>query len=154
MLVNIDLQELSHITGAIANYEYLPNIFQHLGSKEQNEKLKDFWNKNIVRRETSTYFTQNEINQWKEINLHVIPQTWGNTSGGWEGIGGSAMTKRYTVIIENQFYGFSSIYYNGELAYICLIDDMYKEHMANGYRTMPGMRPSKESLTILYKKER
>ena len=154
MLVNIDIQELSHITQAIAEYEYLPNVFQQLGSREQNEKLKDFWNKNIVKRETSTHFTGNEYGQWKEINLHVIPQTWGNTSGGWQGIGGSAMTKRYTVIIENHFYGFSCVYYNGELAYICEIDDLYKEHMATGYRTMPGMSPYKESLTIIYKKTR
>lgn len=154
MLVNIDIQELSHITLSVANYEYLPNIFQQLGSKEQNEKLKEFWNTNIVKRETSTHFTGSEYQQWKEINLHVVPQTWGNTSGGWQGIGGSAMTKRYTVIIENHFYGFSCVYYSGELAYICEIDDMYKEHMATGYRTLPGMRPYKEGLNIIYKKTR
>jgi hypothetical protein len=157
MLVNIDIQELSHITLSIANYEYLPNIFQNLGSKEQNEKIKEFWNKNIVKRETNSTFNDAFgffFQQWKEINLHVVPQTWGNTSGGWQGIGGSAMTKRYTVIIENHFYGFSCVYYNGELAYICEIDDLYKEHMATGYRIMPGMSPYKESLTIIYKKTR
>jgi hypothetical protein len=154
MLVNIDLQELSHITGAITDYEYLPNIFQQLGSHKQNEKIKEFWNKNIVKRETSTHLTGNEYRQWKEISLHVVPQTWGNTSGGWEGIGGSTMTKSYTVIIENPFFNFSCIYYNGKLAYICEMDDLYKEHMTNGYRTLPGMRPYKESLTLIYKKER
>lgn len=153
-MVSIDIEEISNITRAISEYEYLSNNFQHLGSKEQNERLKEFWNKNIVKRDTSTYFTESEYKHWKEIDLHVVPQTWGNTSGGWEGIGGSAMTKTYTVIIENGWFGFACIYYNGQLAYICEIDEKYREVISKGYNRLPGCNPYKETLTILYKKIR
>ena len=151
--ISIDIQEISNITRAISDYEYLPNIFQHLGNKEQNERLQAFWNKNVVKRETSTHLTHGEYVQWKEIDLHVVPQTWGNTSGGWQGIGGSAMTKAYTVIIENGF-GFACVYYNGELAYICEMDEKYQEMISKGYDRLPGCNPYQETLTILYKKNR
>lgn len=153
-MVSIDIEEISNITRAISEYEYLPNTFQYLGSKEQNERLKEFWNKNIVKRETSTYLTESEYKYWKEINLHVVHQTWGNTSGGWEGIGGSAMTKTYTVVIENGWFGFACIYYGGQLAYICEMDDKYQQLISKGYSYLPGLHPYKEDLTIIYKKNR
>ena len=150
--VQIDIQEISYITSAIADYEQLPNIFQQMGNREQNKRLTEFWNEKIVKREKSTYFTENEYREWKEIELHVVPQTWGNTSGGWQGIGGAAMTKAYTVIIESLWFGFACVYYNGKLAYICEMDDKYFELIKKSYNRLPGVNPHEEKLTILYKR--
>jgi hypothetical protein len=149
--LKIELEDISHITGSISDYQYLPNIFTQLTSGEEREGLVKFWNEKVVKREKDTWLNRQEINFWHEINLHVVKQTWGNTSGGWQGIGGSAMTSTYTVIIENDWYDFACIYYNGKLAYVCEMDDKYKEHVTNGYRTLPGCGSCREKLTVLYK---
>ena len=64
------------------------------------------------------------------------------------------MTKSYTVIIENGLSGFACIYYNGQLAYICEMDEKYQEVISKGYDRLPGCNPYQEKLTILYKKSR
>jgi hypothetical protein len=149
--LKIELEDISDITRSISDYQYLPNIFTQLTSGEEREELVKFWNEKVVKREKDTWLNPQEINFWYEINLHVVKQTWGNTSGGWQGMGGSAMTSTYTVIIENNWYDFACIYYSGKLAYICEMDDQYKEHVTNGYRTLPGCGECRKKLTVIYK---
>jgi hypothetical protein len=151
MTLRIELEDISDITRSISDYQYLANSFTQLTSGEGREPLVKFWNEKVVKREKDTWMTHEELKFWTEINFHLIKQTWGNTSGGWQGIGGSAMTSTYTVIIENNWYGFACIYYNGKLAYICEMDEKYQEHMKNGYRSLPGCGSCREKLTVLYK---
>ena len=152
MMLKIELSDIADITKSISEYEQLPNSFTQRGrSEEETEKLTKFWNEKIVKRDVSTWMTSEEYNYWKEINFHVIKQTWGNTSGGWQTIGGSAMMPAYTVIIENVWFGFACVYYNGKLAYICVMDEKYKEYMAKEYRGLPGCSNCTERLDVLYK---
>jgi hypothetical protein len=149
-MLNIELSDMSDLMRSISEYEYLANTFPQLTSGDDRERLVKFWNEKIVKRETSTQMTQEEYRYWKEINSHMIKQTWGNTSGGWQGIGGSAMTSTYTVIIENVWYGLVCIYYNGKLAYICEMDEKYNNYMRKNYRGLPGHGDCREKLTVLY----
>ena len=151
MRLRIELSDMADLMKSISEYEYLANSFTQLSSGEGRETLVKFWNEKIVKRETSTYMTEDEYRQWREINFHVVRQIWGNTSGGWQGIGGSAMTSAYTVIIENNWYGLACIYYNGKLAYICEMDEKYIDYMSKQYRGLPGHGDCREKLTVLYK---
>ena len=151
MMLKVELSDMSDLMRSISEYEYLPNGFTQMGDKESREVMTKFWNEKVVKREDSTWMTQEEYKYWKEINFHMIKQTWGNTSGGWQGIGGSAMTSAYTVIIENDWYGFACIYYNGKLAYICETDEKYTNYMRKNYRALPGHGDCREKLTVIYK---
>ena len=151
MMLNVELSDMADLMRSISEYEYLANTFPQLTSGDDRERLVKFWNEKVVKRETSTQMTREEYNYWKEINFHMVKQTWGNTSGGWQGIGGSAMTSAYTVIIENDWYGFACIYYNGKLAYICEMDEKYTDYMSKEYRRLPGHGDCREKLTVLYK---
>jgi hypothetical protein len=150
-MLKIDLSDIADITRSISEYEMLTNSFTQRGTKEEKELLTDFWNKKVVKRETSTWMTSHEYEQWKEINFHVVAQTWGNTSCGWQGIGGAAMTKAYTVIIENGWSGLVCVFYFGKLAYMCEMDDKYKVYVEKGFRGLPGHGDCHEKLTVLYK---
>jgi predicted phage tail protein len=147
----IGMKEMASAMNAVTHWESLSGYFTQLKTGEDKNKLVEFWNTNVVKRDTSTYMTQAEYDQWCEINLHIVSQMWGNTSGGWETIGGSAMTSAYTTIIENNFYGLAAVFYNGQLAYICQIDDKWKVY-SEGFRFLPGMSDCSRKLTIIYKK--
>ncbi len=151
MMLKVELSDMSDLMRSISEYQYLANTFTQLTSGDAREPLVKFWNEKVIKRDESTWMTQEEYKYWNEINFHVIKQTWGNTSGGWQGIGGSAMTSTYTVIIENGWFGFACIYYNGKLAYICEMDEKYQEFMAKSYRGLPGCSNCRERLTVLYK---
>jgi hypothetical protein len=42
--------------------------------------------------------------------------------------------------------------YDGTLAYLCRTDDVYREHAANGFRNLPGVK-SLGKLNVIYKKD-
>jgi hypothetical protein len=151
MMLKVEMSDMADLMKSITDYEYMANTFTQLTSAEEREPLQKFWNEKIVKRDKDTWMKPEEYKYWREINFHVIKQTWGNTSGGWQGIGGSAMTNRYTVIIENQWFGFSCIYYGGKLAYICEMDDKYKVYVEKGYRGLPGCSSCRKDLTVIYK---
>lgn len=151
MRLNIDLSDIADIAKSISNYYELVSYFSQLTDDEESELLREYWNTKIVKREKETWMTESEYRQWKEINFHYVAQMWSNTSCGWQGIGGSAMTNSYTLIIENKFYNLAYIYYGGKLAYICEMDDKYKPYADNGYRGLPGCLYCKDKLTVLYK---
>jgi hypothetical protein len=151
MMLKVEMSDMANVMNSISHYEGLSTYFPNLASGEEGEILTRFWNEKIVKREEKTWLTESEFRYWCDINFHVIKQTWGNTAGGWQGIGGSAMTPAYTLIIENGWYGFACIYYSGKLAYICEMDDKYTDYKVKGYRGLPGCRDSSEKLTVLFK---
>lgn len=67
--------------------------------------------------------------------LKVFYQMWCNTSCGFEGIGGSAMTNAPTYILIDKNENISYVFFNGRFAYKCLFDkkfndDLIKESIA------------------------
>ncbi len=151
MRISVDMEEMASIMNSIVHYEGLPSYFSQLGMGETSDGLEKYWNTNIVKRETSTWMTQSEHEQWKEINLHLVSQVWGNTSCGWEGMGGSMMSNSYTLILENKWYNLVFIYYRGKLAYICENDEKYQSIKQKDFRGLPGYNGCLDKLTVIYR---
>jgi hypothetical protein len=77
-----------------------------------------------------------------EVEVVMFPQTWGSTTLGYGGVGGSAMTTAYTVVVS--YVGYYCVYFgsSGRLAYMIdtnkissegryrFIEDMYQQNMA------------------------
>lgn len=97
-------------------------------------------------------FVSKQINsfQWEDIDIHIIQQVWGSTAGGWQGIGGAAITTYNTVIIENNSLRRVFVFYHGELAYICKLDELYLRYKtSNKLHNLPGIA-NLNSLTVVY----
>jgi hypothetical protein len=151
MRQEIGMEDIANVMIAISDYESRASYFSQMGGSDDNKALNEYWNTKIVKRTEKTWMTELEFRQWKDIELHLISQTWGNTSCGWQGIGGAAMTPAYTTIIENKWYNLSFIYYSGKLAYICEVDDKYNDYKQKGYRGLPGCLGCREKLTVIFK---
>ncbi len=147
----IDLQEVGEIINTISEYKQMSTFFTQMVGGKDAEPLNEYWNTKIVKRTENTWMTQVEFSYWNDVNLHIIKQSWSNTSGGWEGIGGSAITTSHTIIIENSWFGFACVYYHGKLAYICEMDEKYNIYRESGYRNLPGCSSCKKNLTIIFK---
>lgn len=79
--------------------------------KMSKEERDDAFKNNTVPTTTHTRRPYTD-----EVNVTLFNQTWGSTSLGYDGIGGSAMTDAYTVVVE--FLGVYCIYFGcGRLAY-------------------------------------
>jgi hypothetical protein len=52
----------------------------------------------IIDRDFHFYLKEPSKNRVSDFELYTFEQTWGNTSGGFEGIGGSAMTNQRTYV--------------------------------------------------------
>lgn len=108
--------EALHQAIAAAVHRDLPDIqyetrdwaaWQKLTKTEQDAAIKNRTTPNIakVRRPESD-----------EIEIVMFPQTWGSTALGYGGIGGSAMTPGYTIIIT--YHNHICVYFGcGRLAY-------------------------------------
>lgn len=147
--LDFSLRELSQLGAALYHYQQLAYYFTQL-STTQRESLNKFWTDNIVKRVADNYLKPDELSMWNDINFHVVKQTWGNTSGGWESIGGQAITSSYTTVIENLNYGFACIFYGETLAYICKMNEDYHKLDKS---SLPGMSRCRKVLDIIYKHE-
>lgn len=72
-----------------------------------------------------------------EFDIYVFPQTWGSTSLGYGGIGGSAMSTAHTIVIHAQYEHIARVYFGGgRLAYqikspnSLFFEDMYAHRLA------------------------
>lgn len=62
-------------------------------------------------------YAQKEENfRESDLAVHMFPQTWGDTSLGFGGIGGQSITSAYTVCIEGP-YGDVAVFFSGRFAY-------------------------------------
>ena len=52
-----------------------------------------------------------------EVEVIMFPQVWGSTALGYGGIGGSAMTTAYTVIINLDYQDYCVYFGTGDIAY-------------------------------------
>lgn len=147
----VDMEEMANMMNAIVHYGGIPNYFAQLGMGETSEGLENYWNTKIVKRDKSTWMTQSEYEEWKDINLHLVSQMWSNTSCGWEGIGGSAMSSAYTLIIESKWFNLVFVYYRGKLAYICENDEKYESVKQKHFIGLPGYNSCLDKLTVIYR---
>lgn len=146
--LDFSVRELGELATALATYQEMAHHFTQM-STTQRESLNKFWNESIVKREKDSWLKDSEIDMWNDVDIHIIKQTWGNTSCGWEGIGGAAMSSSYTTVIENYNYKFACIFYGGKLAYICKMDEAYKKLNRS---SLPGMLNCKRVLDVIYYK--
>jgi hypothetical protein len=146
-----DIRTISDVTSSIAKFQELLHSFTQLVGSKDSQPLRDFWNKNIVKRDEDTWVSERELRAWNQFDLFVVSQTWGSTARGWGGVGGASMTSDYTVIIEQGWFGFACVFYDGKLVYICEMDDQYMKIKERGYRGLPGIDECREKLLILYK---
>lgn len=71
-----------------------------------------------------------------EMSVIMFPQSWGSTALGFGGMGGSAITDAYTVIVRHPNRREVCVYFNGEFAYRIerpnqkFRDDMARQQMA------------------------
>jgi hypothetical protein len=146
--LDFSVRELGELAIALSTYQEMAHFFTQL-STTQRESLNKFWTESIVKREKDLWLKDGEINMWNDINVHIVKQTWGNTSCGWEGIGGAAMSSSYTTVIENYNYKFACIFYGKQLAYICKMDEAYRKLDRS---SLPGMLSCKRVLDVIYYK--
>lgn len=138
----IGISELADITRSISDYHETCVYFKQLsGDDETTKRLTEFWDTNI-----KSY----DARRWNDTDLHVVSQSWGNTSCGWETIGGAAISYAYTVIIENRWHKLAFVYYGGQKAYICEMDERYQSFKHDGFKCMPGVRSCKDALNVLW----
>lgn len=77
--------------------------------------------------EMQLYKTKTKISDYA---LHTFEQVWGNTSGGFEGMGGSAMTAQNTHVfipIQNCKSKICLVFFGGSFAYAVPINSMFLE---------------------------
>ena len=156
MNTEIGLPEVVDIITVINNYSQLANSIMQLDPK-QADTMKLWYDKMFPKG----YMDNSAYQMWKNIDLHVVQQTWSNTSAGWEGIGGAAMTTTYTTVIENYNLGAAFVYYGSTLAYIALMDDKYVECLVGegriarykDYAALPGMIDCSRKLNLIYIKK-
>lgn len=65
--------------------------------------------------------------------LYTFEQTWGNTSGGFEGIGGCAMTteRTYVLVPNGNFDDECFVYFGGRFAYSVPFSDEFMQDIRN-----------------------
>lgn len=147
----IDIQEISSITSALSHFNGLASYLPQLDSKDPilQKYIQDLLSEYSVK-----HWYELPFDNWNVIDFHVALQMWGSTSCGWGGMGGSAMTESYTVVIENRSLGIAAIYWNGQLAYLVQIDTKYEGYLkVRGYK-MPSRSDVQSQLTLIYKTTR
>ena len=140
MGLEFGIDDIATFTKTISDHFKLANYFKQLDTKQLD-----------TLNQLAEIVSQNDISRWRDINTYVVRQVWGNTSGGWQSIGGAAMTADYTIVIENLIYGVIFVYYGGSLAYIAKIDDNLSKYRQTNYSRLPGLGSCAKDLTLFYK---
>ena len=140
MRLEFDIDAIATFTKTISDHFKLANYFKQLESNQLD-----------TLNQLADIVSQNDISRWRDINTYVVRQVWGNTSCGWQSIGGDAMTADYTIVIENLIYGVIFVYYGGRLAYIAKIDDNLSKYRQTNYSRLPGLGSCAKDLTLFYK---
>lgn len=59
-----------------------------------------------------------EKKYYPDFRLYMFPQTWDDTSLGFGGIGGQAITTAYTTVIIESNNNYCGVFFNERLAYV------------------------------------
>lgn len=68
-----------------------------------------------------------------DYELYTFEQLWGNTSGGFEGMGGSAMTvqRTYVFVPKHAIDNMCLVYFGGAFGYTVPISDKFMDDVKN-----------------------
>lgn len=152
MTSNIDIGSIADITTAINDYNILANSFTQI-DPSQRETIDPFWKKAIRHAKDQKYMDYTAGQFWKSFDFYYVEQMWSNTSGGWQGIGGSAFTANHTFIIYNRYNEAIFVYYGSVLAYVAYANEKLKPFMDEGFIHLPGIRECSKKLDIIYIKK-
>lgn len=72
----------------------------------------------------------NDVN-YDDGDLYMFDQTWASTALGFGGMGGSAMTKATTYVFVPRELATAYVYFDGQFAYECGINDRFREDIRN-----------------------
>lgn len=98
-----------------------------------------FWN--AIKDELS----EEQKKYYPEFEMTMFLQTWGDTSLGFGGIGGQAITSAYTTVVRDIYSGWCGVFFGERLAYkIKDPNEKFNEDVRNW-----NMRPVYEK--VIYK---
>ena len=81
--------------------------------------------------------TPEEKKYYPDFSLYMFPQAWSDTSLGFGGIGGQAITTGYTTVIIELNSNYCGVFFNERLAYVIknpndkFFDDLHNMKMSN-----------------------
>lgn len=67
-----------------------------------------------------------------DFDIYIFEQLWGNTSGGFEGFGGSAMTTQTTYVLVPKFDHDCLVFFGGRFAYKVPYNTKFMEDVTKG----------------------
>lgn len=71
------------------------------------------------------------------FTLYTLTQLWGSTTGGFDGIGGSAMTYQNTIVLVPRFTHDALVFFGGRFAYKTPVTELFMNDLAHG--SIPGV---------------
>lgn len=148
-MIEMGLKVITEIMISIEHYNTLGGYINQLDSK-QYDSLNEYYQKMLKYSRDGKFVDNGYMSHWGNINVHIVKHMWGNTSGGWQGIGGSAITESYTVIIDSVDGDAIFVYYGGKLAYIAKNNDKLTSYRIEGYKYLPGLNSCKDTLDLIY----
>lgn len=91
-------------------------------------------------KQTYWFYLDHETLKWQNIkniqdddfDIDIFEQVWGNTSGGFEGIGGSAMTTQTTYVLIPKFDHDCLVFFGGKFAYKAPYTKKFRDDVAMG----------------------
>lgn len=149
MKCKFEMSDLSDLTKSIVEYQQMYSIITQL-DPAQRETTQELHERLLQKTQDKKYLDPHGYQYWEDIDIHIVKQSWGSTACGWGGMGGSAMTDSYTVVITNVWYNVVFVFYRGKLAYVADWNDSMKKYESIGWQRMPAFYDTKE-LKIFYK---
>lgn len=104
---------------ASAQYQDLPKVKDSRRKVDSKSFSGDRMNTESYNKWKESAYETFERNHFEnEMYVHSMTlQMWGSTALGFGGMGGSAMTKAYTIIIGSRFHHVLCVYFGGHFAY-------------------------------------
>lgn len=68
----------------------------------------------------------------EDFEVKTFTQLWGNTTGGFEGFGGSAMTEQRTFVFISKHTDRCLVYFGSGFAYSCRATETFLADVSNG----------------------
>jgi hypothetical protein len=92
------IQVLHEALGA-ALYRDLPDVTYEVEDWKALKALSKEEQAEAYKNKTFPKIKRTERPRPEEVEVYLFPQTWGSTALGYGGVGGSAMTADYTVVV-------------------------------------------------------
>lgn len=126
---SISLSTVTEIMKSIDAYQKLANMLPQLSKDESLAKFCTNDGKDPL------WWKSSKLKDWERVDIHIVDQLWGSTSCGWGGIGGSAMSNKYNIVIENRWHKAYYVFWDGRLAYILKNDESINLGNLPSYRS-------------------